>query len=530
MWTRRVRLGKMAGGLMPEIPGSVRLAEDLIAALGEVGVTDIVYCPGSRDAPIAYALQDFNGNVHVRIDERVAAFTALGVSLAGGFGAVVTTSGSAPAHLYPAILEARHSGLPLVVVSADRPARLRGTGANQTTEQHGIFPLVKAGCDLSFPDQSAGARLRETLGEACSMPVGPVHVNLQFDVPLLPADTKPKRDNECRASASRSWWDAAADRSGNGALKPGLPTVVVAGDKAPDIAEAAAAAGVPIFAEPSSGLRNHPNAIAGYAELLDGGMLAESIAQVLVVGHPTLSRSVTRLLNGSARRIWVSDRYRPEADVILPAAPTVLPEQDAGWLAQWREADSEYPRATDSRQPYLRQLWNHHGVTGNPLVIGASLTIRGFDRLPVTADTVWALSNRGLAGIDGTISTASGVALASGRRTTVVLGDLTALHDSGALAIPVTETRPDLDIVIVDDAGGQIFRTLEYGRDRGTSTYDRFFETRVSVDFERLAAAFNVAYIAITNAEELRETLNNPVSGMRIIHIVIQETPSNNPD
>lgn len=515
---------------MTEMPDSLRLAEDLIAALGEVGVTDVVYCPGSRDAPIAYALQDFKGGVHVRIDERVAAFTALGVSLAGGFGAVVTTSGSAPSHLYPAILEARHSGLPLVVVSADRPARLRGTGTNQTTEQQGMFPLVKAACDLSVPDQSAGVKLRETLWAACSVPVGPVHVNLQFDVPLLPADTKPKRDIEYRASAFRSWWYTAADRSGNDALKPGLRTVVVAGDKAPDIAHAAASAGVPIFAEPSSGLRNHPNAIAGYAELLDGGALAESIEQVLVVGHPTLSRSVTRLLNGNARRIWVTDRYRPDADVIVPAAPTVLPEQDSGWLAQWREADSAYSQATDPREPYLCQLWEHHGVTGNPLVIGASLTIRGFDRLPVTKAAVWALSNRGLAGIDGTISTASGVALASGRRTTVVLGDLTALHDSGAFTIPATETRPDLDIVIIDDAGGQIFGTLEYGRDRGTSTYDRFFQTRVSVDFEHLAAAFNVAYIAITNADKLRETLNNPVSGMRVIHIVIQETPSNNPD
>ena len=273
---------------------SARLATWLVGRLVERGLTDVVLCPGSRNAPLSFALAaDERITLHTRIDERTAAFVALGIARSSRRpAAVVTTSGTAAANLHPAVLEAAHAGVPLVALTADRPARLRGTGANQTTDQVRLFGDAASFADLTAPDPDAF--------DAAWLPGGPVHLNCQFDEPLIPDP----------GSSDHSAADTPAPDLQNGPnypwarsqevepvpLPPGPRTVVVAGDDAgPPARVLAEHANWPLLAEPSSGSRTGANPIRTYRLLL-GTDLGKRIERVVVLGHPTLSRPVMRLL------------------------------------------------------------------------------------------------------------------------------------------------------------------------------------------------------------------------------------------
>ncbi|WP_246086505.1 thiamine pyrophosphate-binding protein [Nocardioides humi] len=265
------------------------LADALVARLLRAGVGEVVVAPGSRNAPLAMALwaaaQAGAFRLHTRIDERTAGFLALGLTKSGSRAAVLTTSGTAVANLHPAVLEAVHAGVGLVVVSADRPARLRGTGANQTTDQIGIFgPLVR-----SYDVASVAAL------EAVPAPWGAVvHLNLQLDAPLVPA--LPPHRAPCEFVVETP--ESGQIRMGreHTDLRQGPRTVVVAGDDSgPPARRLAEAAGWPLLAEPSSGSRTGENALRTYRLLLETA-LGDTIERVVVFGRPTLSRPVTLLL------------------------------------------------------------------------------------------------------------------------------------------------------------------------------------------------------------------------------------------
>jgi 2-succinyl-5-enolpyruvyl-6-hydroxy-3-cyclohexene-1-carboxylate synthase len=525
-------------------------AEAVIATLLAEGVTELVLCPGSRSAPLALAAHqaalEARLRLHVRIDERTAGFLALGLAKGSGRCVpIVTTSGTAVGNLLPAVMEASHARVPLLVISADRPAELVGTGANQTTWQPGIFgvfPRAEAALDAEGAADWAiavTALLKAARGADTGHP-GPAHLNIALPEPLVRHDgwatgTVPAA-RSAHPTTTTSWaagtvpvaqgW--AAGTVPVAQLAPGPRTVVVCGDAT--LAEGAAArtfaeaANLPLIAEPSSGARFGPNALR-CGRLLLGTGLADRVERVVMFGHPTLSRPVNRLLTRGDIDLTVVGQGpalpNPGHRASRFAAEVRMPPAPAGWLAGWLDAD----RAAGAR---LDALLAGLGYPSGPavaatvlasgsgtLVLGNSMAIRDADLAPITDRPMFA--NRGLSGIDGTLSTAIGVALATGDPTTLLLGDLSFVHDANALAIGPGQPRPDLRIVVADDAGGAIFATLEYGQPQFADSFETVFATPSGVDPAALARGYGVPTTRVDGLEELAEALAVPMEGLQVV-------------
>ncbi|MHA7283462.1 2-succinyl-5-enolpyruvyl-6-hydroxy-3-cyclohexene-1-carboxylic-acid synthase [Arthrobacter sp. TMS2-4] len=558
---------------------SATSAARAVRALVAGGVRDVVVAPGSRSAPLAYALSEAEDaglvRLHVRIDERSGAFTALGLALGAQRPAVVvTTSGTAVGELLPAVMEANHAAVPLVVVSADRPAELRGTGANQTTVQPGLFGVhVRAGVDLGAgedPTGPIGDALRAARGHpahgVASRPAGPVHLNLAFRDPLVPDGTRPDAadapvhggrttaisadpairppeapDPTAGEAVRAGGVSAAAGHRSAGTSDLGSTSraVVVAGHGAGELAAVFAAhLDLPLFAEPSSNARFGSSAIAPYRLLLEH--LGSAITRVVTFGRPTLSRPVTALL---ARHdvehalylpepvAWFEPGRRPERIIdTLPELLAFAGHGAEGWLRSWREGGAAAEAGIQSLladEPHLTGLhvadavWEH---TDGNLVLGSSNPIRDVD---LVAATDWhpleVFANRGLAGIDGTISMATGVALAAGIPTRALLGDLTFLHDVGGLLLGSGEPQPDLQIVVLNDGGGGIFGLLEHGAESTTARYgpavERLFGTPHTVNVAALAAAYGLRHDRATTLDELDTAMERPIRGRSILEV-----------
>ncbi len=517
---------------------STALAIWLVDQLVARGLTDAVLCPGSRNAPLSFALAgDSRVTLHTRIDERTAAFLALGLAKGSRRpAAVVTTSGTATANLHPAVLEAAHAGVPLVAVTADRPARLRGTGANQTTDQVRLFGDAASFADLTGPADDAL--------DAVWFPDGPIHLNCQFDDPLLPHADSPRRSAPTDRTTDDRFVSDYSDREDQGhahRLPPGPRTVVVAGDDAgPPARVLAERAGWPLLAEPSSGSRTGANPIRTY-RLLVGSELGDRVERAVVFGHPTLSRPVVRLLSRPdvevvsvrARGRW-PDRPFPVAGEHGSVTADV-PAADDTWLEEWRSADRRLGERIDAfvaAQPGLTPYdvaaaVNAANPPGGLLVVGASNPIRDLD-LMASAHPVgerrMVLANRGLAGIDGTASSAIGAALGRphSSRAIAYLGDVTFLHDSNALVLGPHEARPDLTVVVANDDGGSIFATLEQGGPEHAGSFERLFGTPHGVDLASLCAATRTPHWRVDDLAELRHALASPNGGIEVIEAVIR--------
>jgi 2-succinyl-5-enolpyruvyl-6-hydroxy-3-cyclohexene-1-carboxylate synthase len=521
---------------------STALAVAVVDALVRAGVRQVVLCPGSRSAPLAYALRAREREAALRLwvrhDERVAGFTALGMGRAGYPAAVVTTSGTAAANLHPAVLEAHHAGVPLVVLTADRPASLRGTWANQTTElQAELFgSAVRARLDLAAADPALlDAALARALGGQGRRP-GPVHLDLGFEEPLLP-------DGEPSTAPPPTAPVVAPTGSGPvTALPRGPRTVVLAGDGAgPGARLLAEAAGWPLLAEPSSGARGGPALVGPYRLLLELADLGGQIERVVVFGRPTLSRPVTRLLaRADVELVLVSPypdwpvpprtTYRARAvRVESPAGDA----DDAAWAHRWQAAGAAAQRALDTlldREPTLngpvvaRAVARSSGA-GDLLVAASSNPIRDLDLAAAgLADGVRVVANRGLAGIDGTLSTATGIALGSGEWVRLLIGDLAFLHDANALLVASGEQRPGLQIVVLNDAGGGIFSLLEYGElaERSAAdaaAFERLFGTPHVADLVALCHGFGVTHRPVVTVEELESVLAQPHPGTSVVEV-----------
>jgi 2-succinyl-5-enolpyruvyl-6-hydroxy-3-cyclohexene-1-carboxylate synthase len=508
------------------------LVDDLLDA----GVREAVIAPGSRSGPLAIALTqaDRTGalRLHVRVDERTAGFLALGLAKASrSWVPVVTTSGTASANLHPALLEARHAAVRLLAVTADRPARLRGTGANQTTDQVGLFPGVAYGDDP--------AAIASWLAE------GPAHLNLELDEPLVePGEWAPA----VRPTEERAGPHVPMD----GPELAMLPhAVVVAGDDAgPRARIFAEQAGLPLLAEPSSGARNGDNALITYRLLLEHAPLTAQIDQVVVFGHPTLSRPISHLL------------ARTDIDIAVPARdlrrfphppgharlvdPHVVPDATAPltWLDSWRTADAMASASIDlvaARDPSgapleVARVVNAAVPPAGLLVVGSSNPIRDLDLVarPYTVgERRLVIANRGLSGIDGTLSTAIGAALArqshlpptarhphQASRALAYVGDLTFLHDANALLIGPGEPRPDLTVVVASDDGGSIFATLEQGDPAFADVFERVYGTPTGAHIGRLCEAFGVPHRLLA-AKDLPAALEEDVTGIRVLEVPV---------
>ncbi|GLK16776.1 2-succinyl-5-enolpyruvyl-6-hydroxy-3-cyclohexene-1-carboxylate synthase [Herbiconiux flava] len=590
-------------------------AHRLVDAFIDLGVRHAVVSPGSRSQALALALADAETRgritLHVRIDERVAAFTALGLARESGMPAlVVTTSGTAVANLLPAVVEASHSGVPMIVLSGDRPAHLRGTGSNQTTWQPGLFGrFTRLELDVPPPTLTrlpdARALAARTLSAARPTPApavpaggghaprhddsgraddgstmigaGPVHLNLQFVEPLS-GDVLPEEatveDDPATASVDHPGGavaaGAAAPRTVH--LDRGPRTLVIAGADAGERANAFALhAGLPLIAEVSSGARFGPNLVSAYRTLLDHPDFGGRVERAVVFGHPTLSRQVPALL---ARDDVETIVVRGHGEAVVPHPETLVvdvitadPDDRSdraarAWTGQWvfagRELLEEQSAADDVAAPLImpggsadvagareyakaelaalrapvtrrfladavwRATWPH-----DRLVLGASRLIREVDAA-VGGKKIVVHANRGLAGIDGTVSTAIGIALAAqtgsaagGRTgtTRVLLGDVTLLHDAGGLNVPPGEPRPRVQLVVGNDGGGTIFDGLEVAGTAARDPFDRVMFTPQNVDLAALAQAFGWSYRTVSTRGDLDSALASPPAGFSLLEV-----------
>lgn len=491
----------------------------LFAELERAGVTDVVVAPGSRSQALALAAAEFERagrlRLHVRIDERGAAFLALGLAVETGRPAVVVaTSGTAIANLHPAVLEAHHSGVPLIIASADRPAELRGIRSNQTTMQPGIFAgAARLERDVTAPDGSPGeaeaaaalARLAydaamgvDASGDPVPHPgAGPVHLNLQLREPLSSTFVLPAAGPGASDGAGDGRASAGSARAAHSAgIEPGPRTLVIAGAGAGPGAEAfARAGGWPLVAEVTSGAHFGPNLVVAYRELLSEPGFGDRVERVIVFGHPTLSREVPALVQRDGVETvvvapsgieWFNPGHRVrrfERAVHVEPQPHASDGETAeqrAWLGRWVQASRMVvdagapaePAAVRSgvdetghvsdfaaqrvfleaqlarvREPITRRMlveqvwaasWPH-----DRLVFGASRLIREADRV-VPGRRIHAHANRGLAGIDGTVATALGIAIASQRPDAsagLAVGEAST-GTEGALGLAAAEPPP----------------------------------------------------------------------------------------
>ena len=676
--SQNIQSPDLAGG---HLVSATSLARLVVSELVRVGVRDFVICPGSRSASLTYALAALEQagvvRTHVRLDERSAAFFALGLAKSGIYKdedaaynpvALVVTSGTAVAELHAGLLEAFHCGIPLIALSADRPRTARGTGANQTTWQEGIFG---AACPVALDiDASEDAlpvvkdRLNAALAQAGGPGEGgrgqrcPLHINLCFAPPLVTSNTWQippelqaltlEQGQSAPSSQSSSKNQIVADDEGEPPRKSAKTVVVLADQCPPQVTQAAQEWGLPVLAEPTVTLKGgNVVQICHAPQVLPA--FANEIEQVIIAGHATLSRPISALLSRDDIPIYclpslgaktnLTGKYVPtttaQVDSVFPAAASPV------WLARWRQVAQAVERAyrtgvdrravtvwqnanyaaidprelpqvakdipvtpsekitnlgfaTAGEEKYgeneaahrlrmslpesapelegsLRELemgidpyafariyedvydaWvnrdpdsardsgtkakkalnsadNLHDsdAVGNaesipaqlddkqvnaagapPLtMLGASNTIRAFDLAARGDRGITYCANRGLAGIDGNIATALGLASGTGQAVRLIAGDLTCLHDLTGLLTGALEAAPVLQLLVLSDGGGRIFSTLEHGEQENQKVFDRYFLTPQDFDLSSLAAGLGWDYRCANDIEELKRIL-----------------------
>jgi 2-succinyl-5-enolpyruvyl-6-hydroxy-3-cyclohexene-1-carboxylate synthase len=547
---------------------STALATVVVDELVRHGVHEAVLCPGSRSAAFGYALADADRagrlRLHVRVDERSAAFLAVGLAkLTRRPAAVFTTSGTAVANLHPAVLEASHAGVPLIIISADRPPELQGTGANQTTDQARMFgAAVRLFHQLGAPESRGGqnAVWRSVVGRLCAAATGvggtdagPVHLDVPLREPLVPD-----------LDLVRGWpesLDGRRDAAPWVAVQParrrvkGLTrvrrTLVVLGDlpdpaMAVEVMALARTSGWPVIAEPFGA--HHRRALDPYGPLLltAGRWLGRHLPdRVLVVGRVTLSRAVGDLLGNPAVEVEVvtAQSSWPDpwhvASVVHPfeavsATISIGRVVDDQWAREWADAGE---RVAAAAAVIIKAAWPSGlavaatVLAGLPsqatLFVGSSNSPRDVDLAlsgsprsrPLTV-----VANRGLAGIDGCVSTAIGLALAQPQAATYALmGDLTFLHDSNGLLIGPREPEPNLTIVVTNDDGGGIFTLLEPGEPSRATDFERVFGTPTGASIVDLCRAHQVRYTPASTASDLRAALRHP-SGLGVVEVRVDRS------
>ncbi|MGH3806676.1 MAG: 2-succinyl-5-enolpyruvyl-6-hydroxy-3-cyclohexene-1-carboxylic-acid synthase [Pseudonocardiaceae bacterium] len=523
---------------------STALATVLVDELVRCGVRHAVLCPGSRIAPLSFALhaaeQAGRLTMHVRIDERSAAFLALGLALRSGVPVpVVCTSGTAAANLHPAVLEAHHAGIPLLAVTADRPVELVGTGASQTVVQAGLFGVaVRAALSCASPDSGhwrstvdrAVAAARGALGGG----PGPVHLNVPFPEPLVPAgpsDGVADPASPCLQGRPGALpWTAvptALPPHAEVELDLGRRTLVIAGHGAPP-----APPWLPLVAEPTAA--GWPDGLAAGPWLLGSPVLEQLWPeQVLVLGRPTLHRPVQRLLADPAVQVTVLTD-RPEWTDVAGTAVAVgtalrcVGSPDPEWLHCWQQADVRAAAAVSSLVDGqatglgVARLLLPALPDGALLLLGSSNPIRDVSLAARPRHGLTVLSNRGVAGIDGTIATATGAALVHDGPSYALVGDLTFLHDSNGLLAGPDETRPELTVVVANDDGGGIFGLLEQGAPEYADAFERVFGTPQGTDLAALCAAHHVPHLRVP-VGELADALV-PARGVRVVEVRTERT------
>lgn len=550
---------------------STELARDIVDGLVGAGVRHVVLAPGSRSAPLAYALLAAERarllTLHVRIDERAAAFLALGLAKVSRVpAAVVTTSGTAVANLHPAVLEAHHGLVPLIVLSADRPGELRGIGANQTTTQPGMFgEAIRFEAELDA-DQDRSERhvvIADAIAAAAASwaggtgAPGPVHLDVAFREPLVPdlADLSAgdwpesaRAPEPLRQVAAVDGPDLEVENTTESGWHLPERTLVIVGDlpeadQARRVAQWAERHGWPVVAEPFGEQPLGSTAVPhGPLIFATAWFAANRPDRVVVAGRVTLSRSVRAALTADPTSVtylaagprWIGPSY--DVGETLPidsidAAELTVPgsAQPSDWLRSWWHAAAATGAALEAdltwgSGPALARVLTDALPDGSTLVLGSSNSVRDVELAVDWAaagdrESVRVVGNRGLAGIDGVVSTAVGIGLESGGPTYALVGDLTFLHDSNALLIGPDEARPDLTVVVANDDGGGIFSTLEPGEPERADDFERLFGTATGAGIEELAAAYRIRYARADSPDALADLVSRHPEGMTVIEV-----------
>ncbi|MEY4152981.1 MAG: hypothetical protein RL470_1040 [Actinomycetota bacterium] len=512
----------------PVINPSTLLARVIVRQIIEAGVTDVVISPGSRNAPLSLAFHQASTKglitLHVRIDERTAAFFALGIAKASGRPVpIVCTSGTAVANYHPAVLEASHTNTPLLVLTADRPASLRRTGANQTTEQARIFGKAVR----YFADVSGSVYPMELPFH--SLQSGPVHLNIQFEEPLV-GDKSENWLNDLVITTPKVF-----DRKTPGTFytKSTRGVLVIGHDRGGLSAEAvkdfADTLGWPVIAEDPLTFNK---AISHASVFLTSQTIADDVAPdtVVVIGRTTLSRSINAFIKLARKEIVIDpriatvdgDRMADQKFTQLPAVEVV--PVDADYAEKWKKYSLRAQKLVGDITTWSEQLIAREigaGIpTGTSLFISSSRPIRDLEGFAVARDGVETFANRGLAGIDGNISTALGIA-SQRKETIAVLGDVGFLHDLTGL---IHKEDINLKILVINNDGGGIFSTLAQ---RGVDGFEDVFGTPHGLDIAAIASSMGISAKTINSQAQLIAELSEPVSGLSVVVINVPDREAN---
>jgi 2-succinyl-5-enolpyruvyl-6-hydroxy-3-cyclohexene-1-carboxylate synthase len=513
---------------VPVINPSTLLARVIVRQIVEAGITDVVISPGSRNAPLSIAFHQASVKglikLHVRIDERTAAFFALGIAKASGRAVpIVCTSGTAVANYHPAVLEASHTNLSLLVLTADRPASLRKTGANQTTEQARIFgKAVRYFADVSGSVYPMELPLN-------SLQSGPVHLNIQFEEPLI-GDKSDNWLNDLTITAPKIF-----DRKTPGTFytKSTRGVLVIGHDRGGLSVDAvrnfADALGWPVIAEDPL---TFEKAISHASVFLTSRAIADDLAPdtVVVIGRTTLSRSINAFIKMARKEIVIDprmatvdlDRMASQKFVQLPKVE--VQPADSEYQEKWQKYSQRAAKMIGdisqwSEALIARQIGSEI-PTGTSLFVSSSRPIRDLEGFASARNGVETFANRGLAGIDGNISTALGIA--SQRTSTIaVLGDLGFLHDLTGL---IHNEEINLKIFVINNDGGGIFSTLSQ---RGVAGFEEVFGTPHGRDLAAIANAIGVPAKTIATQAELKSELAAPIKGVSVVVITAPDREAN---
>jgi 2-succinyl-5-enolpyruvyl-6-hydroxy-3-cyclohexene-1-carboxylate synthase len=515
------------------------LVDEFVAS----GVVRAFVSPGSRSTPMARALwMDKRVSMEVFHDERSCAFAALGSGMAGAPALLLCTSGTAAAHFHAAVVESHQSAVPLIVLTADRPPELQGVGAPQTMNQRQLFgTAVRAFIDAPVPDEKNFRGWRTIASDAVSLAIesitpGPVHINLPFREPLVGfAGTLPK-SSKTKQNAPRYPDTRRAVKALASIVKEKNEGIIIAGKGSTGaVLELAEQLGWPVFADARSEVRDDsPVVVAAFDGLLRTEQFATTLQPSVVVrvGEPPASKVLgqwLKTLSCPVHQWCVDDRYfDPE---LIGAVNFVVDvddlcrllvdrvgkmrthDGDHTWLERWESAADRVEQVLDRA---LGDTWNEPAIARcvmqsrqGPLVVSSSMPIRDVEWYGGVNGEHPVFSNRGVNGIDGVVSTAVGVALASEMPTTLLIGDIACIHDANGLW-NLAGRRADLRIVVVNNSGGAIFGFLPQAKELDVDQFETLFGTPHDVSFEHLAAAHGIAYRNVTDLVALREALCVP--------------------
>ena len=529
-------------------PASVQTAQLVVQQLINTGVEFVALSPGSRNGPISLALVEAEKqgliSLHVRIDERSAAFLALGSAIKTGKpAAVLTTSGTAVANIFPAIIEAKYAGIPLIVLTADRPATFQGTGANQVIAQREIFgnyvsrSIEIASESLAIETASAREAIRDRINSvltAAARNRGPVHLNIALAEPLVPSveyvfEHKKILQNETVINPENISTELLSRKG-----------LIVAGGTNVEYLNYAQELGNaldwPVIVEPphqcvgSGMVSNAPallslNAINLKPEVvLTVGRvgLSRQVNDLVKKGNLVISCAVPSIITNSAAKQRISGLFR------IPAK-----QANKAWKQAWQEAGKLSHSIVQQLLKENSKMSSLHVVDclmknlpkNSHIHLASSLAARDFELLtspeidsPFSNGEVSVSMNRGVNGIDGIVSTAMGTALSSKLPTFAMLGDIAALHDLSSFVIPTLEKKPNITFIVNDNNGGGIFNLLEQSE---VEDFERVFGTPTDVNLVEVFKSLGAEVKLIAKIDDLAMNLNVP-NGLKVLVVKIQ--------